>query len=68
MRYGMRAHTISMAIGLTSLVMAVLLPAAFAGLIYFLMGPLHGWNGYKAGKAKAALAEPPAVPLPTNDD
>jgi hypothetical protein len=67
MRYGMRAHAISMSIGLTSVIMALVLPPAFAGMIYFLMGPVHGWNGYQAGKAKAALAAPPPPPPPDDD-
>ena len=31
------------------------LPVIWAGLIYSLMGPLHGWNRYASGKAVAAL-------------
>lgn len=29
---------------------------AFAGIVYGLMGPLHGWNGYMGGRAQAQLA------------
>ena len=32
------------------------------------MGPLHGWNGYQAGKAKAALNAPPQPPSLLEDD
>jgi uncharacterized membrane protein len=66
-RYALRSHLISLSIGLASLLLAVLslsqslgwlaLPGGF---IYFLMGPLHGWNGYRLGKAIAALEPPPA--------
>ncbi len=55
MNFGIRSHTISLSIGLLSVALVLLFPGApaFAGLIYFLMGPLHGWNGYKAARAQA---------------
>jgi hypothetical protein len=58
LKYGQRAHLISMGLGLSSVSLAFisgsLVPVS--GLLYFLMGPLHGWNGYVGGKA-VALAE-----------
>ncbi len=58
LEFGRRSHLISMSVGLLSIVLALALPSlpALAGMIYFLMGPLHGWNGYQAGKAQATLA------------
>jgi uncharacterized membrane protein len=58
-RFKGRAHRISAALGLVSVALAVLLPDRWlwvAGVLYALMGPLHGWNGYRAGQAHAALA------------
>jgi hypothetical protein len=58
MRYAARAHTISMTIGLSSCAIAFAgyvgdwpALAALAGGIYFLMGPLHGWNGHRMARA-----------------
>jgi uncharacterized membrane protein len=59
LRYGARAHLISTSLGIMSLVIAIASPglAGVAGLIYCLMGPLHGWNGYAAGKATHLLKQ-----------
>ena len=56
LRFGFRAHLISVAIGVLSLAInyAADLPG-LAGMIYILMGPVHGWNGYAAHKAHARL-------------
>jgi hypothetical protein len=57
LKYGQRAHLISMSLGLTSLAIALVASwmrptlAFVAGMIYMLMGPLHAWNGYQSGKA-----------------
>lgn len=53
LRYGRRSHIISMSLGLASVAMVLVSGslAAAAGLIYSLMGPLHGWNGYAGGRA-----------------
>ncbi|HYN06128.1 MAG TPA: TMEM175 family protein [Vicinamibacterales bacterium] len=53
LKFGQRAHLISMGLGLTSvaIVLANGNMAAIAGMIYGLMGPLHAWNGYQSGKA-----------------
>jgi hypothetical protein len=42
-----------------SLILVALLPhqTAWAGIIYALMGPLHGWNGYRGGQAQARIKE-----------
>lgn len=63
LRFGARGHMISTGLGIVSLILVWLMPyqTAFAGLIYGLMGPLHGWNGYRAGRAKAALAAAPST-------
>jgi len=56
LRFGRRAHLISVGIGLFSLALNYLtaLPG-LSGMIYFLMGPMHGWNGYLAYKAHDKL-------------
>jgi uncharacterized membrane protein len=58
LRFGARGHVISVGLGFVSLALVWLFPhqTAFAGMVYGLMGPLHGWNGHMAGKAQAALA------------
>lgn len=64
LRYGARGHMISTGLGVVSLMLVWLIPhqTAYAGMLYGLMGPLHGWNGYSAGRAKAALAAAPGTP------
>jgi hypothetical protein len=67
LRFGVRSHAISLAVGLLSMALVFVFPAApaFAGMVYFLMGPLHGWNGYLAGRAQTRLAaEQPPTPTP----
>ena len=56
---GMRGHLISLSLGVVSVGLALAAEglAPVAGFIYALMGPLHAWNGHRAGKARAALAE-----------
>ena len=54
----MRRHLISVAIGTLSIAIAVLLPPDFlalAGLIFFLMGPAHGFYGYTNGRRRERL-------------
>lgn len=56
LRYKGRAHVISTSLGVVSILLAATLPDRqvwIAGVLYGLMGPLHGWNGYRAGKAFA---------------
>ncbi len=52
-RGAVRGHLLSVAVGLLSLTMALLVPTfpALSGLVYFLMGPVQGVNGYRTGKA-----------------
>jgi uncharacterized membrane protein len=59
MRYAARAHAISALLGVVSTAIAAVgylgdweLLGGFAGAVYFFMGPLHGWNGHQASKAK----------------
>jgi uncharacterized membrane protein len=58
LKFGQRAHLISMSLGLTSLAIVLAIMwvkaddlAGIAGMVYMLMGPLHAWNGYQSGKA-----------------
>ena len=56
LRFSTRAHWISAVLGAVSLAIAAARAelAAIAGMIYILMGPLHAWNGYQAGKVLSA--------------
>jgi hypothetical protein len=49
---------LSITIGLTSLLLAVLVPRApvLSGLVFFLMGPVQAWNGFRTGRAVARAA------------
>jgi uncharacterized membrane protein len=63
LRYKTRAHQLSTALGVVSLAVAAVVPEErvwIAGVLYGLMGPLHAWNGYRAGVAHARLAAVPA--------
>lgn len=55
------AHLLSAALGATSFAIAAFLPrlSALAGMLYFLMGPLHGWYGWRCARAieRAAATE-----------
>lgn len=62
LRFGQRGHIISMLLGVVSILLVAIGWATghgqlffFAGILYALMGPLHGWNGYQAGKAHDLL-------------
>ncbi|HEX5071307.1 MAG TPA: TMEM175 family protein [Vicinamibacterales bacterium] len=59
LRFRIRSHAISAGLAAVSILLVLILPhrLALAGLVYGLMGPLHAWNGYAAGKAHAALAQ-----------
>lgn len=48
---------LTFALGLVSLALATLLPKQpmWSGLVFFLMGPLHGWNGWRTGVRLAQL-------------
>lgn len=58
-RGALRGHLLSVGIGVLSLLCAVLVPGmpALAGLVYFLMGPAQGVNGYLTGTAVERAAE-----------
>ena len=51
-----RGGEVSRIEGLSDAVFALSLPQipALAGLVYFLMGPVQGWMGYRTGKAVEA--------------
>ena len=58
LRFNRRAHLISAALAVVSLGLSAVIHKdwlAIPGLLYGLMGPLHAWNGFSAGKAHAAL-------------
>jgi len=65
LRYSTRGHAISTSLGLVSIAIVLVNRrwSGIAGMIYGLMGPLHAWNGYQAGKAHARL-NATASPLP----
>ena len=56
-RTGAGRHLLTAGVALLSILIAAILPrrADFAGLVYFLLGPLHGAFGFLRGKARAAL-------------
>jgi hypothetical protein len=54
-RASVARHGISVAIGLASIAIALLLPVSylpFAGLLFFLLGPAHGFYGYWNGRRR----------------
>ncbi len=57
LKFGMRAHLLSVALAVVSCVLIFALPdrPQYGGWIYLLMGPAHGWNGSRLGRAKRAL-------------
>lgn len=57
-RASVRRHAVSVALGLVSVGIAVLLPIeylAYSGLIFFLLGPAHGTFGYINGRNREKL-------------
>ena len=59
LRFKTRAHLISMTLGLVSVGLAMVVREHWMwlpGVLYGLMGPLHGWNGYRAARAQARLS------------
>jgi uncharacterized membrane protein len=59
-RAGQRGHLVSIAIGLVAVVVMLMLPRYLAGLsgaVYMLMGPAHGIQGARSGRARARLIE-----------
>lgn len=68
LHFNQRGHIISMGLGIASVAIVLIgrnihyqRAPFFAGVIYALMGPLHGWNGYSAGKAHAILKKKAAA-------
>ena len=58
LHYRLRSHGLSAGLAIVSLLMLTVSGLEmWAGMIYGLMGPLHGWNGYLAGKAQEALKQ-----------
>lgn len=55
--FSKRAHMLSASLAVISLLLVWLMPrqTAYAGLVYALMGPLHGWNGYRGGAEQARI-------------
>jgi hypothetical protein len=57
-RAGLRRHLLSVAIGVASIVLALVVPMRLfwmPGFVYFLLGPVQGTNGYLNGRARARL-------------
>jgi len=58
LKYG-RAHVLSAGLGVASILLVVVFKDDsemwIPGVIYGLMGPLHAWNGFSAGRAHEAL-------------
>jgi hypothetical protein len=52
-----RSHVITLGLGVVSVFLVIINPrwAAWAGMVYMLMGPLHGWHGYRAGAQLEAM-------------
>lgn len=57
--FSRRAHMLSAGLAVVSLALVWLMPSqtAWAGIVYALMGPLHGWNGYRGGLEQARIKE-----------
>jgi hypothetical protein len=60
LEYRAKGHGISAGLAVASLAILFVLPrwTMIAGMIYGLMGPLHAWNGYQAGREQARLGKP----------
>jgi len=56
-RTGMRAHALSVSLGVASVIMALTMPMGWrfglAGMVYALEGPFQGLNGYFSGRIRA---------------
>jgi uncharacterized membrane protein len=51
-------HLLSVAVGVVSILLALVVPMRLfwmPGFIYFLLGPIHGTNGHRTGVARARL-------------
>lgn len=65
-RSTLRGLLISLGLGLGSLILILLLPSqpAWSGVIFFFMGPLHAWNGWRTGVALGHLTRAGRAPDP----
>jgi len=57
-RSGVRTHLLTVLVGLVSITIAVALPIRWlgaAGLLFFVLGPIHFTNGYMIGRKRAQL-------------
>ncbi len=64
-RAGQRVHLISVGLGAFALLVMFTLPrylAGMSGMVYMLMGPLHGVNGARSARARARLLAARAEP------
>ena len=58
LKAGARMHLLSVAIGVLSLLLAFVVPANLLwipGFLFFMLGPVHGINGYLTGRKRHAL-------------
>ena len=57
-RTGAMRHLLTAAVALISILIALIVPrqSAFAGMIYFVLGPLHGAYGFMRGRTRDRLA------------
>jgi uncharacterized membrane protein len=70
-RASVRRHSISVGVGIASVVIALALPIdylAYAGLIFFLMGPAHAVFGYINGRNREQLKASLQKPRDQNDE
>ena len=57
-RAGIRRHMLCVAIGVASIILALVVPMRLfwmPGFVYFLLGPVQGTNGWRSGVARARL-------------
>ena len=65
LRFATRGHALSAGLGVASLLLVAAMPhdTFWSGVVYGLMGPLHGWNGYLGGRTKEAFEKREAATL-----
>ncbi|MDA8020017.1 MAG: DUF1211 domain-containing protein [Thermoanaerobaculia bacterium] len=59
-RGALTGHLASVVIGLASIALAFVIPV-LSGLIYFAMGPVQGWNGFRTGRKLKGVATDPGA-------
>jgi hypothetical protein len=64
LRFSTRSHVFSMSLAVVSFLLLFALPneTQYSGWVYAPMGPIQGWNGFKAGAADAALPTNASTP------